>query len=195
MQLSACRRYGVTALLVIGGLAVLVASGGPALADMLRYEREAILDGQLWRLVTGNLVHLGWTHLLLNLAGLGLIGALFGQALSACVWTAAFLVCSLGVGAGLLLLNASIDWYVGLSGVLHGLFAVAALAAGGITTGTRTIMLVLLGSKLLFEQVYGSLPGTSAAAGGNVVVDAHMYGAIAGLVTGGIVCRRTRDAG
>ncbi|MEJ2554278.1 MAG: hypothetical protein P8079_09855, partial [Gammaproteobacteria bacterium] len=30
----------------------------------LRYDRGAILHGQWWRILTGNVVHLGWPHLL-----------------------------------------------------------------------------------------------------------------------------------
>lgn len=189
-------RLRVSVLLIVAGIAILVAIGGSTVGEALRYEREAILGGQIWRLVTGNLVHLGWSHLLLNLAGLGLIWALFGQALSTRVWAAVFMMCALGVGLGLLLLNARIGWYVGLSGVLHGFFAAGAVATRDIKPGTKALILGLFGSKLLWEQVYGSLPGTTAAAGGgNVIVDAHLYGAITGIVLGGIIVLTARRAG
>lgn len=179
---------------MVAGIALLIAIGGPTVGDALRYEREAVLGGQIWRLVTGNLVHLGWSHLLLNLAGLALIWALFRQALGAWAWIITFMVCALGVGLGMLLLNARIGWYVGLSGVLHGFFAAGAVAARDINPGTKALILGLLGAKLLWEQVYGSLPGTTAAAGGNVIVDAHLYGALAGLVAGGIMSHLSRRA-
>src|SRR5690606_30285485 len=51
-------------------LAVLIQAADSAVAELLRYEREAIFAGQLWRLLTGHLVHLSWTHLLLNILGL-----------------------------------------------------------------------------------------------------------------------------
>jgi len=50
-----------------------LALGGQTVTEALRYQRGAILDGQWWRLISGNLVHLGWSHLLLNLAGLILV--------------------------------------------------------------------------------------------------------------------------
>lgn len=181
-------------LLIVAGIAVLLAVGGPTVSDALRYEREAILGGQIWRLLTGNLVHLGWPHLLLNIAGLGLIWALFGQALGNRAWTVTFVVCATGIGLGMLLFNPGIGWYVGLSGVLHGFFAAGAVAARNIKHGTKTLILGLLGAKLLWEQVYGSLPGTTAAAGGNVIVDAHLYGALAGLAAGGIMSHLSRRA-
>ena len=173
--------------LIVAGIAILITFAGPTAAEALRYEREAILGGQIWRLVTGNLVHLSWSHLLLNLAGLGLVWALFGQALGTRAWAATFMVCALGVSLGVLLLDAGISWYVGLSGVLHGLFAAGAVADRNIKPGTRVLILGLFATKLLWEQVYGSLPGTTAAAGGNVIVEAHLYGALAGVAAGAIM--------
>ena len=187
-------RPGISVLLIVAGAAILVAIGGAAVSDALRFEREAIMGGQFWRLLTGNLVHLGWSHLLLNLAGLGLIWALLGQALSPRAWAITSIVCALGVSLGILWLNPNITWYVGMSGVLHGYFAAAALGAHQITPGTRALMLGLLSAKLLWEQIYGSLPGTTAAAGGNVIVDAHLYGAGTGIVIGGIIFLAGRRA-
>ena len=51
-------------------LAVLQAAGW---RRALEYRRSALLQGQVWRLVTGSFVHLGWDHLLRDLLGLFLI--------------------------------------------------------------------------------------------------------------------------
>ena len=56
--------------LVIMLAALLLAAGGDAVRDALRFERTAIADGELWRLLTSNWVHLGWWHLFLNEMGL-----------------------------------------------------------------------------------------------------------------------------
>lgn len=34
-----------------------------AAGELLQYDRQAIADGQLWRVVTGHLVHIGLEHL------------------------------------------------------------------------------------------------------------------------------------
>ncbi|MEE8280791.1 MAG: hypothetical protein V3R50_00295, partial [Gammaproteobacteria bacterium] len=34
-----------------------------SLQQILRYDRAAISDGELWRIITGHLAHLGWSHL------------------------------------------------------------------------------------------------------------------------------------
>ena len=48
-------------------------------------------------------------------------------------------------------------------------------------TFAATLIIVIAG-KLTYEQLVGSLPGTSDMSGGPVVVDAHLYGAIGGIV-------------
>ena len=47
-----------------------LAFGGTPVRLDLRYDRLAVAAGQWWRLFTGNYVHLGWTHVLLDAAGL-----------------------------------------------------------------------------------------------------------------------------
>ncbi len=145
----------------------------------LQYARGAILHGELWRLVTGQFVHLGWIHLALNLAGLWLWTALAGEHETSATYISALLAGLLGVGLGLLVLNPGVGWYVGLSGVLHGLFAHTGvrllarrdwLAGGGV--------LAALTLKLMWEQTHGDI-GTARLIGGSVVMDAHLYGAVA----------------
>ena len=161
-------------------LSTLFALFGDGARNGLRYDRAAIFDGQWWRLISGNLVHLGWPHLLLNLAGLILVWLLFHHALSTRNWIVVTLSSALAVGGGLLLFDPDLRWYVGLSGVLHGLFAAGIVAA--LFSGKRAewLLLILFVTKLVWEQTVGSLPGTAELAGGKVIVDAHLYGAIGG---------------
>lgn len=147
----------------------------------LRYEREAVLQGEYWRLLTGHLVHGTWLHLLLNGAGLALIAALFPRAYSLRAWLLIGLASAVAVDAGFVLYEPQLQWYVGLSGVLHG-----ALAAGAIAWWrheSRPLALVLslvFVAKLAWEQQYGALPLSGDLP---VVVDAHLYGAVGGGVT------------
>lgn len=170
--------YGLPALLTLASL--LIALLGDNAAVALRYERAPILAGEVWRLITGHLVHLSWSHLWLNLGGLALIWFLFHRQLSAGTWWLVLLVSSLTVSGGFLLFDPDLGWYVGLSGVLHGLFM------AGLIVGLRAgawgdwLLLSAVVIKLIWEQLYGALPGSTEAAGGNVIVDAHLYGAIGG---------------
>jgi len=156
----------------------------PATTTALRYERSAIQSGQIWRLLSGNIVHLGWEHLLLNLTGLLLIWLLFGRLLSTRQWLIVTVISCLAVGLGLLLFNPELDWYVGLSGMLHGLFVTGLLV--NLRSGYKLEWLLLAAviAKLAWEQTHGAMPGSAAIAGGAVIVDAHLYGAVSGIVTG-----------
>ena len=71
---------------VVSGLAVLAAVGGDFAREALAYDREQVAAGELWRLVTAHVVHLGWSHLLLNLAGLWLAWYLVSSCLSLRQW-------------------------------------------------------------------------------------------------------------
>ncbi|MFY8131142.1 MAG: rhomboid family intramembrane serine protease, partial [Burkholderiaceae bacterium] len=42
-----------------------------------KYDRVLVLEGEVWRLVTGVWVHLSWAHLTMNLVGLALVLVLF----------------------------------------------------------------------------------------------------------------------
>ncbi len=182
-------KYSATALirngklpLIICAIALLIQLGGSEASVWLRYDRDGILSGELWRIITGHLVHLGWSHLLMNVIGLLLIWLLFGHIIKQNSWLIICLVSTLAISSGMLLFNPALQWYVGFSGVLHGMFVAGALVS--IKAGYRAelVLLVLLSAKLAWEQMIGPLPGSAEFAGGNVIVDAHLYGAISGLV-------------
>ena len=100
----------------------------PVAFEWLPYERIAIGEGEWWRLLTGNLIHLGWGHLGLNVAGLLAIGWLFAEDYAIKDWGWILVTGGLATSIGLYLFNPEIAWCVGLSGVLHGLFAAGAIA-------------------------------------------------------------------
>jgi len=163
-------------------LAVVVAIAGPAMGLTLRYERAAILTGEPWRLVSAHLVHLGPTHLALNLTGLALVYGLFQSALTPLAWSVVLLSSALSTGLGLLLLQPEIHWYVGLSGVLHGLFLSGALAARRSEPRLSVLCLVALAVKISLELIGNDPWQTAALTGGPVVSIAHLYGALGGLL-------------
>ncbi len=172
------RHWGIPLLLsAVAIVLMLLADSG---AETLRYQREAILDGGVWRLLSGHLIHLGWMHLWLNLAGLWLVWFLTGDSLTVSGWWSLLLWCALFIALGLLLLNPELQWYVGLSGILHGLLLAGLLVRLSFGQRDALVVLVVLVGKLVWEQFFGPMPGSEASVGGTVVVDAHLYGAIAG---------------
>ena len=152
------------------------------LEQALRFDRKLIGEGAWWRMLSANFIHLGWNHYALNMAGAALVFALFGASVSALEWLAVMIVTSIAIALAVLALNEEIHWYVGLSGTLHGMFAYGAVVELRYARLFASLLLLGAGAKLLWEQVAGSLPGTAEVVGGNVIVDAHLYGALAGLV-------------
>lgn len=163
---------GIAALCVL----VAIVDGG----DALRYER-ALVGAEPWRLVTAHVVHLGWMHLALNLAGLLAIWALLGAQLRPGAWLAVCLACALAVSGGLSIFDPDLEWYVGLSGVLHGMFAAGAVAGMRRAPLFHGLLLAGVVAKVAFEQFAGTDVGYGDLLGGEVIVEAHLYGLLAGL--------------
>jgi len=155
----------------------------------LRFDRNAILSGEIWRLFTGHLAHLTWSHLFMNLLGLVLVWVLFHRNLSSKRWWQAILICGLGISLLLLIVDSHLRWYVGLSGILHAMFLLGCMYDLRSGRWDAKLLLLLIVAKLLWEQLVGPLPGSTAAAGGGVVVDAHLFGAIMGYITYRVFCR------
>jgi len=168
--------------LTLSILCTLIILFGDDATQWLRYDRPAILNGAVWRLITGHLEHLGWSHLLMNLAGLWLLWLLYGDCLSNRLWSLMIGVTGLGISLGLLVLDPKLVWYVGLSGILHGVFSCGIICRLRAGARGEWLMLALLAAKLAWEQLNGSVPGSAAFAGGPVIVDAHLYGAIIGAL-------------
>lgn len=182
--------------LVVAFAAFAIACWPDSLAH-LRYDRSALADGELWRVFTAHLSHLNLTHLFLNLLGLFLICELLWGELPLRHGIALLGFSAAAISAALWWLHPGLIWYVGLSGVLHGLWAgcvvqglwerppgrdssfrdreVAPTAAylGG---------LILLMIKLSMEFFYGPPASTAHLIGGSVVTASHLYGALAGLL-------------
>lgn len=154
------------------------------LDDTLQFQRASIDAGSWWLLLTGNFVHLGSSHLWMNLAGFALVVALVWQHFSYRQWLLIILFSSVVVGLGLWLYNPEVEGYVGFSGTLHGLILAGCLADLRVYPKSAAILLTLIIGKLAWEQFAGALPGSESVAGGSVVVDAHLYGALGGAVLG-----------
>jgi len=160
----------------------------------LRYQRSEILHGEWWRLYSGQLSHLNLNHLLLNLGGLTLFWLLFFRAASSTIWLLVMVLSMTSTGLGLLWLNPELNWYLGFSGVLHALFFSALLfELRGKRQASTIPLLLLLIAKLGWEQFGGAAPGSAELIGANVVIDAHLYGALSGVVLGLLIPIRQRQ--
>jgi rhomboid family GlyGly-CTERM serine protease len=160
----------------------LLAAGGDELRDAGRYERAALESGEYWRLVSGHLVHLGLGHLWPNLAAAAIIAVLFDGVFRSADWLRVGAAAAAAIDLGLYVLEPQVLWYVGLSGVLHGYVAAGALALLARRDKLGLVLTIGLAAKVIFEQVFGPLPFTAESVGGPVVVAAHLYGVVGGLL-------------
>ena len=137
-----------------------------------------IHQGQWWRIVTGNLTHTNFAHLAMDLAGLWVICFLFQPKTKS--FLLVFLYLSVVVGVSLLFTN--ITSYLGLSGILHGLFAYYALLEA--LRGRRSSWLLVIGvvGKVIWEHIFGPSATTSEWIHAPIAIQAHLAGTVGGLV-------------
>jgi rhomboid family GlyGly-CTERM serine protease len=169
----------VVALLAV---CALLAAGGDEVRELARYERNAIEGGEYWRLLSGHLVHLGLGHLWPNLAALAIIGLLFEDVFRTADWLRIGAASVAAIDLGLYVLEPNVEWYVGLSGVLHGYVAAGAIGLLVRREKLGAVLAIAVAAKLIFEQVAGPVPFTAASVGGPVVVAAHLYGVVGALL-------------
>jgi rhomboid family GlyGly-CTERM serine protease len=162
----------------------------------LPYDRDAIVGaGQYPRLLTGHLVHHDAVHLAWNLAGLGLVAWLFAREFSLRGWMFILVASTVAVDLGFLVLEPQLAWYVGFSGVLHGLMAAGLCAWLRRTPDAVTALVaVLFAAKLGWEHLMGALPFTASTLDLPVIHAAHTYGAVGGAAAALWLLYRRRNA-
>jgi len=150
--------------------------------NLLCYDRPSIDNGQLWRLLSGHLMHLSWSHLGINLAGLMFLWLLIRDCVTPKEFWLTIFFSALIISLCLLDFNQEVLQYAGFSGVLHSIWVVGALLGIGAKHKEAYLLLTILAFKLTWEQLLGPLSTLIKISGGFIVVDAHLYGAIAGLM-------------
>ncbi len=174
--------------LIFIGLSVLLMAFGELGQEALRYDRVWIGQGEGWRLLSGHFVHLSWSHLLLNSVGLLLVWFLVGRNYDWRSWLLVIAVILCVMDLAFWFLSPELYWYVGMSGMLHGLLLAGIAARLPRVDAETAILLILLVLKIGWEQYGGPVPGSETTSGGPVVVDAHLYGALGGAL-GGLLLR------
>jgi rhomboid family GlyGly-CTERM serine protease len=163
-------------------LLVILHSLPESLRSVLEYHRAQ--PEQVWRALTGHLLHSNHWHLMMNLGALLLM--LMLHQLYYSVKSFAFLLFSgcIGISVLLYLFSPDIQIYVGLSGWLHCFITVGALL--DIKHKIQSGWLILLGviAKVAYEQWQGPDAELAELIDANVAIDAHLYGVICGLLLG-----------
>lgn len=178
-------------LLALLGMAV-VAWATPLAGEAWEYDREAILNGEWGRLLTGHLTHWNFDHLFWDAVTFLLLGV-------ACMWrsvgrtVATLLGSAAAISASLLLFQPEMATYRGLSGLDSALFTLLAamiwresqrdgrwkLGAVAITAGAAFL------AKAAYESAMGTtLFVDSSAAGFIPLASAHLIGGAVGAIVG-----------
>jgi len=158
-------------------------AGGSGTRLATQFDREMIASGEVYRLLTGHVVHFGWAHFVLNLLGLLLVWYLVGKAFRLWQWLLIVAVSIAVIDFGFWTLLPALHWYVGLSGVLHGIFAAGIVGFWPTRRTEAMVFAFVLIAKLVYEALAGPLPGSASAAGAAVITEAHLFGAVGGGVT------------
>lgn len=129
----------------------------PSLRTGLIYDTTAIARGEWWRLVTGNPVHLSPSHLVYNLAAFLVAGSLLEMRRHP-HFVLLSLSSALMIGVALYLMQPTLDFYGGLSGVVIAL--VVYLCLHGMKEKSRwgwlcRATLAAVSLKAIYELVFG----------------------------------------
>ncbi len=151
--------------------------------DELVFDRNGIAQHQWYRIVTGNFVHSNYPHLLLNLAGLWIVGFLFIDSMSVKTFIFSSIILSLFVGLGLYFFNPELIKYYGFSGALYGLFLIGAttvILQKDFVTGL--LLYVFIIGKIIWDLFNGGSASSAELIGVPVAIHAHLYGAIGAII-------------
>jgi membrane associated rhomboid family serine protease len=177
--------WGLALLCVAGFLLEMLA--GPHVFTVGYFSSALVADGDLWRLVTANLLHGFPLHLAINLVGLLMLGRMAERALGTSRTICVIGVSALGsmLASGLLLRGS----VVGVSGVVFGLAGAVLwleLRRGGDLPAWWRFPRPLLGALLvafLLDVALGFFLPIIAG-------EAHLGGFVAGIGTAAVLARR-----
>ncbi|MGO1298809.1 MAG: rhombosortase [Vibrio sp.] len=150
-------------------------------ASWAAWDATAIIHGQWWRIVTGNFTHTNFYHFGMNIAAFWLIVWIFKPQSRQLVGL--LILNSVTIGGALF--ASSLTHYVGLSGVLHGLFAFWALQEALNGRRSSWILCAAVVAKVLWEQTVGPAHETQVLIGAHVAIQAHLVGLITGFLAAG----------
>jgi rhomboid family GlyGly-CTERM serine protease len=181
-------RFGI-GLMLTAALVLLPLLGGEPLRLWGRYDRVAIAAGQWWRWVTAHLMHLDATHAVLNTLGLALLWALFARSYRLRDWLLAVVIIVTVIDLGFWFFSPTLEWYVGASAMLHGVFACGCLAMIRQRDRIGVLAGAIFLTKIAWEQWQGPLPFERTEL---VVTISHLYGAIGGVLAGALLRARVQ---
>lgn len=160
----------------------------PTLNSVGTYEREAVGNGELWRILVSMFVHLNTAHLIVNIVACSALVFMLSEWAAPKLFIAILCICGSSTSMMLYGFAADVQWYCGMSGSLHGVAVWGALTMlqQGSTKSpiipVKTcawVLLIVMALKLLYEQSGGHIVTTYDFP---VLTLSHVYGAATGVI-------------
>lgn len=186
-QINLARTYPYFVVAIICSLLTLwylITGESPIQESMFAYHHDWFETGQWWRLITAHFMHTNVFHFVVNLVGLILLYFLHSEYSTPKMFTVNILILCLGISLCIYFWSPSIRWYVGLSGVLHGIFAWGVIIDIFFKRKTGYLLLAGLTVKIIDEQFFSDSQFMSNLIEAHVASDAHFFGAVIGIVIG-----------
>ncbi|MEX2964774.1 rhombosortase [Microbulbifer sp. TYP-18] len=117
---------GQLIFLALVTLTSLLASLSSNFSSALVFDRNAIFDGEIWRIITGHLVHFSTTHLTFNLFAFLVLGYVMENKKYPNPYIFYFSL-SMIISICLLIFKPHMNYYGGLSGIAYGILYYCAL--------------------------------------------------------------------
>jgi rhomboid family GlyGly-CTERM serine protease len=176
---------GAPVTLALGAICLLLACTGEPVAVGLAWERSAILHGELWRLWTGHLVHFSASHAGADGLALVALGLLAEPLIGSRRYARVLAGGAVAISLGLLALAPGLHEYRGASAL-----AVLSAVLGGVLAWRRypasrpmlCCAALALASKTLWEAFAHTAAFTDLPAGVEVAWQAHLLGALLGVL-------------
>lgn len=144
--------------------------------ESMQFDREAISNGEVWRLWTGQLCHWSILHLIGNLAAVIALMVIGGKPLLR--WLALLPIGAPLLSLALLGLLPELHSFRGLSGLVAMLVVGVAIDGGMI----GRVVALAWGTKMVFDALSGT-PSPLLPAGIATTWQAHLAGLLVGLAT------------
>ena len=156
-------------------LMVLLQLIGP---ETFRYEHDWLKNAEFWRILLAHWVHVNWLHFLLNAAGLILCLVITTPTWTILRWLIYQVLFAVGISLLFTLNNPNLGWYAGYSGILYGIFLLAAFDLYNRDRLIAILLAVGIVTKIALEQLGDFNLTSSDIIGTPVIVDAHLYGVL-----------------
>jgi len=150
-------------------------------------DRQQVLSGEIWRIWIGHLVHTNMTHLTLNIAAALIIYFGFFTRVKLAVLLAYGFVFSTLISVALLCVYPGLDWYNGLSGLLHALVVYFSIRLAREKDTVFWVGPILVWLKVLTETLRANTGYENLLGDMMVITEAHLVGVFMGTIVA-IIC-------